>query len=99
MNSPKTLLLQNKEAVTRINAMLVSNEFALMMTYARAEFSLRNPSTEQGVGASMLENIIISLVDPVAEAKTWAETTASSMLEHNLEVPIRTKPVTTNPAE
>jgi hypothetical protein len=95
MNSPRTLLLQNKEAVAKINAMLVSNEFALMMTYARAEFSLRNPSTEQGVGAALLENIIISLVDPETEQKTWAEATSDSMLQHNLEVPIRTKPATT----
>ena len=99
MNSPRTLLLKNKEACSRINQILTSDDFALLLTYARAEFSLRNPTAEQGVGASLLENIIISLVDPQTEPKSWTETTQALMLDHNLEVPIRTKPVTEQKAE
>ena len=89
MAKPKELLLQNKEVVAKIIAMLNSNEFEVWLTFTRAEFSLRSPTAEQGKGAVIFENVMRSMTDSSNEAPGWDSVITGAHLHHELEIPIQ----------
>lgn len=89
MSKPKDLFLRNKKDVAAALAITKSDAFEKLMTFARAEFSTRNPTAEQGRGAIMFEEVLRNLPEDDVDDTTWSKITSGAVLNHELEIPIR----------
>ena len=82
MAQSKDQFCRSKEDVSAALAITKSDIFFKMLAYARAEFSERNPTLEQSMGANNFVNILLDLPEETEQEPEWV----GSGLKHDLSV-------------
>ena len=73
MASSKELFLKSESTVKKCIEIVKSTEFEALVAFARAEFSQRNPTSEQSTGANNFINILFSLPIDEAPEPEWVD--------------------------
>jgi hypothetical protein len=96
MGKAKELFLRSKSDVSAALQTVKSRDFETLLTFARSEFSERNPTAEQSRGVSMFIEVLRNLPEDEPDETTWAEITSGASLDHEMRVPIRQIPTEKN---
>jgi len=89
MGKPKDEFLRNESDVKAALGLVKSDTFLKLFNAARAEFSTRNPTAEQGRGVSIFEEVLFNMPEEHSKETSWDEVTTGERLDIGLEIPIR----------